>query len=206
MSTIDGDEAKGGTMANPFPGPRPFAESEDWLFFGRDRELSDLVALLFAQRAVLLHGPSGGGKSSLVNAGLIPRARGRGFDFLPVARVRDVAAQADDDLPGNRYVTNVIDNWQAAGLEVPPGAATLVEALSTLPAAEEPGRVLIFDQFEELFVLHPESWKDRVDLLLQVQAALDRDPLLHVLFVLRDEYLARLQPLTPVLRDRLSTR
>jgi len=191
---------------NPFPGPRPFAETENGLFFGRDRELSDLIALLFAQRAVLLHGPSGGGKSSLVLAGLIPRARQRGFTFLPVARVRDTTDEVDRAVVGNRYVSNLIENWSAAGLEMPIGATTLVDALSALPEAEEPGRVVVFDQFEELFVLHPESWRDRADLLSQIQAALDRDPLLHVVFILRDDFLARLQPLAPLLRDRLSTR
>ncbi|MGI8685892.1 MAG: hypothetical protein ACR2MO_12550 [Acidimicrobiales bacterium] len=194
------------THTNPFPGPRPFVESEGSLFFGREREFLDLVALLFAQRAVLLHGPSGGGKSSLVHAGLIPRARARGFDFLPVARVRDMTVDSDEDLAGNRYVLNVIGNWREVGLDVPSGATTLAEVVTGLPPVEEPGRVVVFDQFEEIFVVHPERWKDRADLLLQVQAALDADPLLHIIFVLRDDYLARLQPLTPVLRDRLSTR
>jgi predicted GTPase len=91
---------RGGATANPFPGPRPFAESDSLLFFGRDRELSDLVALLFAHRAVLLHAPSGAGKSSLVNAGLIPRARRRGFEFLPVARVRGTAPNDDEQVTG----------------------------------------------------------------------------------------------------------
>ncbi len=191
---------------NPFPGPRPFSEDEAWLFFGRDRELSELIALLFAQRAMLLHGPSGVGKSSLVHAGFLPRARSRGFDVLPVARVRDATLGVDGYRGGNRYLHNVIENWREAGLAVPPGATTLAEALSGLPPVEEPGRVMVFDQFEEIFVVHPESWKDRSDLLLQVQKALDADPLLHVVFVLRDDFLARLQPLTPVLRDRLSTR
>jgi len=197
----DGDAGE----INPFPGPRPFAESENSLFFGRDRELSDLIALLFAQRAVLLHGPSGGGKSSLVLAGLIPQARLRGFTFLPVARVRDTGDN-ERTVAGNRFVGNVLENWRQAGLDIPSGSTTLAEALSCLPDTDEPGRVVVFDQFEELFVLHPESWRDRADLLSQIQAALDRDPLLHVMFILRDDFLARLQPLAPLLRDRLSTR
>jgi hypothetical protein len=161
---------------------------------------------MFAQRAILLHGPSGVGKSSLVHAGLLPRARERGFEFVPVARVRDTTLDVDGALAGNRYVHNVVENWREMGMEVPPGQPTLLDVLRSLPPAEEPGRVVVFDQFEEIFVVHPECWKDRADLLLQVQAALDADPLLHVVFVLRDDYLARLQPLTPVLRDRLSTR
>jgi hypothetical protein len=106
-TTLTVEAVEGESRANPFPGPRPFSESENWLFFGRERELSDLVALLFAQRAVLVHGPSGGGKSSLVGAGVIPRARQRGFDFLPVARVRDAAAQTGVEVTGIRYVLNV---------------------------------------------------------------------------------------------------
>jgi hypothetical protein len=194
-----------GTDTNPFPGPRPFGENDRSLFFGRDRELSDLVALLFAQRAVLLHAPSGAGKSSLVSAGLIPRARQRGFEFLPVARVRGTASSGDG-LSGNRYVSNVIENWRAAGLNLADHAIDLPDVLGALSPIDEPGRVVVFDQIEELFVLHPDRWKDRGDLFSQVQRSLDRDPLLHFLFVLRDDYLAWLDPLTPLLRDRLSTR
>jgi hypothetical protein len=175
------------------------------LFFGRDRELSDLVALLFAQRVVLLHAPSGAGKSSLVNAGLIPRARQRGFEFLPVARVRSTGPSGDDSA-ANRYVNNMIENWRAAGMDVGSQNANLPEVLRGLPPVDEPGRVVVFDQFEELFVVHPDRWRDRADLFSQIQEALDRDPLLHFLFVLRDDYLAWLEPLTPRLRDRLSSR
>ena len=163
------------------------------------------MALLFAQRAVLLHAPSGAGKSSLVSAGLIPRARRRGFEFLPVARVRGTGPGSDGP-EGNRYVANVIDNWRAAGLVVPSGATTLHGVLSSLPAVDEPGRVVVFDQIEELFVLHPDRWQDRGDFFSQVQEALDHDQSIHFLFVLRDDYLAWLESLTPRLRDRLSTR
>jgi hypothetical protein len=204
-SVVDQAGVAGATDTNPFPGPRPFAESDNLLFFGRDRELSDLVALLFAQRVVLLHAPSGAGKSSLANAGLIPRARQRGFEFLPVARVRGTGPSGGDSA-ANRYVNNVIENWRAEGMDVGARAADLPEVLRGLPEVDEPGRVVVFDQFEELFVVHPDRWRDRGDLFSQIQEALDRDPLLHFLFVLRDDYLAWLEPLTPLLRDRLSSR
>jgi hypothetical protein len=195
---------------NPFPGPRPFAGDDRGWFFGRDQELADLVALLFAHRAILLHAPSGAGKTSLVNAGLIPRARERGFEFLPVARVRGTGTRRPDDpderREGNRFVRNLLENWRAGGLEVPSSAPTLIAALDALPEADDPGRVVVLDQFEELFVLHPDCWRDRGDLFSQVQAALDHDQHLHFLFVLRDDYLAALEALTPRLRDRLSAR
>ena len=52
----------------------------------------------------------------------------------------------------------------------------------------------------------PTVGVDRGDFFSQVQAALDQDPLVHFLFVLRDDYLAWLRALAPRLRDRLATR
>ena len=57
-------------LENPFVGPRSIPTGKP--LFGRDREVRDLFRVLVADRIVLLHGPSGSGKSSLVNAGLIP--------------------------------------------------------------------------------------------------------------------------------------
>src|SRR4029453_13587570 len=39
--------------------------------YGRDHEVSELCNLLIAEGVVILHSPSGAGKTSLINAGLI---------------------------------------------------------------------------------------------------------------------------------------
>jgi hypothetical protein len=77
---------------NPYIGPRAFEEGEAARFFGRERELEDLFHLLLARRLVLLHAPSGAGKSSLIQAALIPRLRAEGFMVHPVIRVGAEAA------------------------------------------------------------------------------------------------------------------
>lgn len=69
---------------NPYVGPRSFNRGE--LLFGRDREVADLSGLLIAERIVLLHSPSGAGKTSLLQAMLIPRLEQRGFHVLPLMR------------------------------------------------------------------------------------------------------------------------
>ncbi len=58
---------------NPFVGPRPYSSADAQRFWGRGREIDDLAALVIANRCVLLHSRSGAGKTSLINAGLMPR-------------------------------------------------------------------------------------------------------------------------------------
>src|SRR3990172_1222192 len=70
---------------NPYVGPRAFETGEQ--LHGREREARELLLFLISQRIVLLHSPSGAGKTSLIQAGLIPRLRDEGFYVLPVARV-----------------------------------------------------------------------------------------------------------------------
>ena len=53
-------------------------------------------------------------------------------------------------------------------------------------------RLLIFDQFEELFTAHPARWKQRREFLAQLTNALDADPELRVLVVLREDFMSRL--------------
>ena len=61
-----------GARFNPFPGLRPFEPDEDHLFFGREREIDDLLRRLRTCRFLSVVGTSGSGKSSLVHSGLIP--------------------------------------------------------------------------------------------------------------------------------------
>jgi hypothetical protein len=73
------------TRINPYVGPRSFTTGET--LYGRDRETKKLLNLLIAERIVLLYSPSGAGKTSLVQAALLPRLIEEGFAVLPVIRV-----------------------------------------------------------------------------------------------------------------------
>ena len=59
----------------PYPGLRPFNSDEAHLFFGRARQIGDMLARLETRRFLAVVGASGCGKSSLVRAGLIPAIR-----------------------------------------------------------------------------------------------------------------------------------
>ncbi len=60
-----------------FPGGRPFREDEQAFFFGRDTEVADLVELILAHPIVVVTGRPACGKTSLIEAGVVPALRKR---------------------------------------------------------------------------------------------------------------------------------
>lgn len=60
----------------PYPGLRPFVSLKDYdesvIFFGREKQVYELIDRLAVSHFIAVLGPSGCGKSSLVRAGLIP--------------------------------------------------------------------------------------------------------------------------------------
>jgi len=96
----------------PYVGARPFHAEDRRVFFGRDQETRDLVGLLISSRAVLLHSKSGIGKTSLLNAGLIPQLEEEGFQILPITRVYqpNVTMPPDGDIR-NIFVFNALTGF-----------------------------------------------------------------------------------------------
>src|SRR4030042_495895 len=102
----------------PYVGPRPFERRDHDVFFGRDYEINELVSLVIAHDVVLLYAQSGAGKTSLVNAGLIPRLEEEGAEVLPVARVGGRRpANLDARGPVNVYVFSTLASWDAGKAE-----------------------------------------------------------------------------------------
>lgn len=197
---------------NPFVGPRPLQQGE--ALHGRERDLQALCNRLLARRIVVLHSPSGAGKSSLVNAGLVPELKRRGFAVSRMIRVHldpadsDPSRQESPDRPDgsvNRYLHSVMlslrDDPAAAALPMAArsillhGALPAPDAASTEPDADASGppTVLVFDQFEELLTVAPHQQQQRHDFCVALGQAL-RTPQLWVLFVMREDHLAALAP------------
>jgi len=60
-------------LKNRYPGAKSFTTDESELFFGRDHDIEKLYNLINLEKLVLVYSKSGIGKSSLLNAGLIPK-------------------------------------------------------------------------------------------------------------------------------------
>jgi len=201
------------TFSNPYVGPRPFSADESASFKGRDEEVRQLASLVIAHRVVLFHAASGAGKTSLIQAGLLPTLQARKKVLaLPISRVSgNLPPGVEWAEVNNIFVFNTLINLQGAkaqpdevmGLTLSEGLrATLASANERRPRPY----LLILDQFEELFTTHPTRQADRVDFFLQLQRCLADYPHLSLLLSMREDYLARLDLYVGQLPDRLRTR
>ncbi|MFW6098296.1 MAG: hypothetical protein ACOC9Z_09465, partial [Chloroflexota bacterium] len=183
--------------ACPYVGPRALREGER--IFGRAREERQLFQLLVARRIALLHSPSGAGKTSLVQAGLLPKLRADGFHVLPVARLnKPLPGQVVQDERYNRYRHSLLLSIEEQQ-EAQPDDDLLGVSISDYLAArhaddEEPVLLaLIIDQFEQVLTLDPTDAQAKQAFFRDLGRAL-RNPRLWALFVIREDYLGALEP------------
>jgi hypothetical protein len=78
-------EAESNRELKPFKGAESYETADADLFYGRNREAQELIALILSSRLTVLQATSGAGKTSLLNARVIPGLHSAGW--LPV-RVR----------------------------------------------------------------------------------------------------------------------
>jgi hypothetical protein len=86
---------------NPYKRQQSFEVEDAGLFFGRERETSILVARILATRITVLCAPSGAGKTSLLNARIIPGLEAHGWAAVrskPSAGQSPVLGLRDDAL------------------------------------------------------------------------------------------------------------
>jgi hypothetical protein len=114
------------------------------IFYGRDTIIEELAAQIRRHKVILINGASGAGKSSLVNAGLIPRVFDNGYTFARIREYSDplVELQAYFDTVCSR----ASPQSPAKGVEGQGSLLQLIRGFGAFPI------VIFLDQFERFFV------------------------------------------------------
>jgi tetratricopeptide (TPR) repeat protein/adenine/guanine phosphoribosyltransferase-like PRPP-binding protein len=189
--------AGGQRVRRPFPGSRPFGQSDARLFFGRSAQTRQLRSLWLTERTVVLAGPPAIGKTSLLLAGVLPAlTEAGGADVLPVGRLTadqassrhsDAVGRGSAETPG--FVRTLLRSWGGGDVRLARAGATVLEFLAdraAKTAGPDVGRPLlaVIDQFEEAFAT-PAAVLERDRLLAQLAAAVAAVPDVHLLLVMR---------------------
>ncbi len=193
-------------LTSPFRGLLPFEEGHHPLFFGRDEEVSIFARRMDEEPVLPVVGASGAGKSSFVQAGVIPRLREQGRYIVLRMRPgrRPMRTLARRVLAAWR---NVADLDRGAGGQAPrPGPLTedagelsrrFTDAPSLLNmelqrlADRARASVLLFvDQLEEVYDLGEAGEADAL-VAAVCGAADDAAQPVRVIFTLREEFISR---------------
>jgi len=177
----------------PYPGLEPFREADAGLFFGREALSEHLLKRLAVSNGLMVIGPSGSGKSSLVRAGLIPALKGGALEasahwrlavltpgrspLLALGRVLPAlcgSLESERDLVEKSFEDDTrLTRWIQSGLS----------GDNRLRA------VLVVDQFEEVFTQTPAE-AERSAFIAQLMTALDQaSGSIHIVLVMRSDFI-----------------
>jgi hypothetical protein len=217
------------------PRPFKRDPEEKRLFFGRNYESEKIISLIFSHSLVLIYAQSGAGKTSLFNAKVAPALEQKGLQVLPVARVgigsQTTLTKTDNESKNN----NNNNNTKSSSLEqinpyllnafqslLPNTSNRVLLKFKSLAEflkynfshpinqrGKPVPKLLIFDQLEEVFSFYsdPTRWREhQKDFFKQLNDALESDPLLRIVLVIREDYLAQLDPFATLLPEKLKPR
>ncbi|HEY5883419.1 MAG TPA: hypothetical protein VIT88_01970, partial [Pyrinomonadaceae bacterium] len=194
----------------PYRGIEYFRFVDHPIFFARQKEVIELLRHVVIYKGVLLFGGSGTGKSSIINAGLLPLIINQGFvpDRIRVQNRPDQEFVIErislhDDGQRSFLSPSLADNAATNGL-----AVFSVDQFKerVREAAKTQRCLLIFDQFEEVITLFEEtphkseSFQEALERQKRVMDTLveflhDDSLRIKILFAFREDYLAKLTKL-----------
>lgn len=136
----------GADVPRPYKGADFYRVQDRHLFYGRDADAGELVDLILRSQISLLHAPSGAGKTSLLNALIIPTLEEQGWISV-LAR------------PFNDPSSSLIERTLFRVLPEPRIEAEAIQlAIAALePVIDDPGALTLRDLREDLNTKVPKS-------------------------------------------------
>ncbi len=162
---------------SPFKFLQPYNREDRAIFFGRDEEIEQLYKMAFQSDIILVYGQSGTGKTSLVQCGLASRFQPADWLDLFIRRKNNI----------NDSLREALLRMAQSPVKEGAGLPQLVRSVYLdyfRPV------FLIFDQFEELFILG--SGEEKQQFIRDLAQLRDAGLSCKVIIVMREEYLAHL--------------
>jgi WD40 repeat protein len=172
----------------PFKFLDSYTREDKNIFFGRNNETEDLFRKFYSGKLLLVYGKSGTGKSSIINCGLVSR--------IPNEDVFTINIRC-----GSKAYENFVSSIKKCTNANQADPYLILEDIfyeHSKPVA------LIFDQFEEVFILSDS--REREKLAGALNEILKSRLKINIVLIIREEYLADLTEFEPIIPGLLGNR
>lgn len=163
---------------SPFKFLDSYTRNDSDIFFGREKETEEIYSRLFYSNLMLIYGPSGTGKTSIIQCGVANRFSENDWKPVFVRRKGNIM----------HSIRKELKKVAIKPLPEAKGHAGMVYSIYLdylIPV------YIIFDQFEELFIFGTQSEKQAfVSFVREVTGNPDLNT--HIIISIREEYLASL--------------
>jgi len=185
---------------SPFIGLSAFSIEQSHLFFGRDREINDIIEKLKKEDIIAVVGDSGSGKSSLIKAGVIPKylnsvldpEGNSNFHIINTRPARDPFIELSSSISdiGEEFNLDFQSINQMKKAIKQRDSESILNALEYILKQEKNAHLLIYiDQFEELFTLCSDDMqKEFIEVLLHLLNTQSSKLKIQIIFTMRKDY------------------
>jgi GTPase SAR1 family protein len=163
-------------MKSPFKFLDAYTEEDSEIFFGRDIEIEEFYDRVFETNLILLYGASGTGKTSLIRCGLANKFESTDWHPMYVRREGNIVETLHRE----------IDKIALTKIK----GKSIAEKVKSLYLDYFKPIYLIFDQFEELFILGTRE--EQIEFFEEMKKLLDEGLQCKVVISMREEYIAYL--------------
>lgn len=187
------------TKKYPFKFLNAYSQSDRDFFFGREEEIASLYEMVFQTDILLIYGASGTGKTSLIQCGLANKFQPYDWLALTIRRgtdinqslhhsLEDAIGASPDEAVGDsgKDLDDLFQDFEEETI----GETELARAFRKVYLNHFRPIYLIFDQFEELYILG--SKEEQLKFITTVQEILGLQQPVKIIFSIREEYLGYL--------------
>ncbi|MEM8897838.1 MAG: ATP-binding protein [Bacteroidota bacterium] len=181
-------------VTSPFKFLDAYDKYDTDAFFGREKEIDQVYNKLYESNLLLVYGNTGTGKTSLVRCGLSGKLRE--IDWLPIfiRRGKNI----------NAALEQALHAWSITPFSE---EASLSEKVQSLFLDYYKRVYLIFDQFEELFLVDKSTSQEEATTFFQnVSSILEHGTDFKIILIIREEFLAHLTPYEDILQNLFENR
>ena len=176
----------------PYIGLEPYREEDKEFFFGRKSDQSIIIDKVLTNKLTLLCATSGTGKTSLIQASIIPKLKSNDFEHLDVACIRQWMTEPIEHIK-DIVLTKLKSNHRMNESFYPDSNISLQKFLRICSMFTiEPPYVIILDQFEEFFQYQQYNYSFENKIKQLSEAINDNEAPVNFLISMREDFIMEL--------------